>query len=172
MTCGDIRGKMRLVYSQEDSPLGTAGALRLALPKLDSDPVLVMNGDTFCTIDLEHLYAWHRGHGARATMALIKVNDAARYGRGKVDANGAVVEFAEKTGNSGPAWINAGIYIIDRSLIEAIQPAHMVSLETEVFPAWIGKGLYEYLCEGRFLDIGTPQSYTAAEQFFFDTMLL
>ena len=159
-------GAMQLRYSQESSPMGTAGALRLALPKLESDPVLVMNGDAFCAIDLERFYTWHGNRGARATMALIKVNDAARYGRVQVDPEGVVVHFAEKSEGSGPAWVNAGIYLVDRALLETIETNRLVSLEKEIFPAWIGKGLYGYLCEGRFLDIGTPQSYADAERFF------
>jgi len=163
---GNAYGEMQLHYSQESSPMGTAGALRLALPKLESDPVLVMNGDTFCAIDLERFYAWHRDRGARATMALIKVNDAARYGRVRVDPEGVVVHFAEKSEGSGPAWVNAGIYLVDRALLETIETNRLVSLEKEIFPAWIGKGLYGYLCGGRFLDIGTPQSYADAQRFF------
>lgn len=159
-------GEMQLRYSQESSPMGTAGALRLALPKLESDPVLVMNGDAFCAIDLERFYAWHGNRGARATIALIKVNDAARYGRVQVDPEGVVVHFAEKSEGSGPAWVNAGIYLMDRALLETIETNRLVSLEKEIFPAWIGKGLHGYLCEGRFLDIGTPQSYADAERFF------
>lgn len=146
--------------------MGTAGALRLALPKLESDPVLVMNGDAFCAIDLERFYAWHGNRGARATMALIKVNNAARYGRVQVDPEGVVVHFAEKSEGSGPAWVNAGIYLMDRALLETIETNRLVSLEKEIFPAWIGKGLYGYLCEGRFLDIGTPSSYADAQRFF------
>ena len=163
---GNSYGEMQLHYSQESSPMGTAGALRLALPKLESDPVLVMNGDAFCAIDLERFYAWHGNRGARATMALIKVNNAARYGRVQVDPEGVVVHFAEKSEGSGPAWVNAGIYLVDRALLETIETNRLVSLEKEIFPAWIGKGLYGYLCEGRFLDIGTPQSYADAERFF------
>jgi NDP-sugar pyrophosphorylase family protein len=163
---GNSYGKMELDYSQESSPMGTGGALRLALPKLESDPVLVMNGDAFCTINLEGFYAWHRARRARASLALIKVNDAARYGQVQVDPDGVVVHFAEKSDGSGPAWVNAGVYLMDRALLETIETNRMVSLEKESFPAWIGKGLYGYLCEGRFLDIGTPQSYAEAERFF------
>lgn len=163
---GNSYGEMELDYSQESSPMGTGGALRLALPKLESDPVLVMNGDAFCAVDLEGFYAWHRDRGARATMALIKVDDAARYGRVQVDSEGVVVHFAEKSDGSGPAWVNAGIYLMHRALLETIETNRMVSLEKESFPTWIGKGLYGYSCEGCFLDIGTPQSYGDAKRFF------
>jgi len=163
---GNSYGEMQLHYSQESSPMGTAGALRLAQPKLESDPVLVMNGDAFCAIDLEGFYAWHRDRCALATVALVRVNDAAPYGRVQIDGEEAVVHFAEKSGQPGPAWVNAGIYLIDRSLFETIEPNRMVSLEREVFPTWIGKGFYGYSCQGRFVDIGTPQSFADAQQFF------
>ena len=163
---GDSYGDLQLVYSQESSPLGTAGALRLALPLLNSDPVLVLNGDSFCDFGRGALLAWHRACKAAATMALITTNDTRRYGRVHVDDEGVVVSFDEKGGNSNPGWINAGVYLLARPLIQTIPENRAVSLEREMIPVWIGKGLYGYRSEGRFLDIGTPEAYTAAEQFF------
>jgi NDP-sugar pyrophosphorylase family protein len=165
-TLGDEYRNLRLRYSKEESPLGTAGALRLALPLLASDPVLVMNGDSFCDADLAALWAWHRERGAAATLFLTEMPDTKRYGRVEVDADGHVTAFAEKGSQSGPGWINAGIYLLRPGLISTIPANRPVSLETEAFPSWIGRGLYGYKGKGRFLDIGTPESYERAEQFF------
>lgn len=157
---------LRLVYSQESSPLGTAGALRFALPLLESDTVLVMNGDSFCETNFEAFWTWHCAWDADATLRLTKVADARRYGRVQVDVSGRVLRFDEKSDTSGPGWINAGIYLLKRRLLETLPVNKVISLEREIFPAWIGRGLYGYRSEGRFLDIGTPESYVIAEQFF------
>jgi NDP-sugar pyrophosphorylase family protein len=173
-TFGDFYGGLRLVYSQESSPLGTAGALRLALPLFKpglseanvSDSVLVMNGDSFCKANLRAFWAWHCARGADATLLLTQVPDTKRYGRVHVDADGFVLSFDEKGDKSGPGWINAGIYLLNHRLLLTIPESGAVSLEREMFPCWIGRRLYGYRSEGRFLDIGTPESYTEAERFF------
>ena len=163
---GDSYGSLRLVYSQESSPLGTAGALRLALPLFKSETVLVMNGDSFCEANLSAFWAWHCGRAAESTLLLTEVPDAKRYGRVNVDADGLVLRFDEKGDKSGPGWINAGIYLLNHRLLLTIPANRTVSLEREEFPSWIGRGLYGYRSGGRFLDIGTPEAYTMAEWFF------
>jgi NDP-sugar pyrophosphorylase family protein len=163
---GQSYGPLRLAYSQEATPLGTAGALRLALPLLNSSAVLVMNGDSLCDVDLSAFWSWHRERGAKASLVLTKVPDTSRYGRVNVSQNGDVLRFDEKGRECGPGWINAGIYLIARPLIEATPANRAVSLEREMFPAWVGQGLYGYQTRGRFLDIGTPEAYAMAEQFF------
>ena len=165
-TLGDSCDGLRLEYSQETSPRGTAGALRLALDLLRSDPVLVLNGDSFCDIDLRSFYAWHYDQDARVTLALAHVADADRYGSVEIDDSGLLLKYNEKDAGKGPGWINAGIYLIARELLETIPASGSVSLERECFPDWIGRGLYGYRTRSRFLDIGTPESYLIADQFF------
>jgi D-glycero-alpha-D-manno-heptose 1-phosphate guanylyltransferase len=163
---GESYGPLRLTYSREPSPLGTGGALRLALPHMDSDPVLVLNGDSFCEADFADLAARHRLRGAAATMLLAEVPNTERFGRVKTGRAGLVTEFEEKGGWAGPGLINAGVYLLGRRLIEGIRAGAAVSLEREVFPAHVGRDLYGHPGGGRFLDIGTPESFAAAEQFF------
>jgi len=74
--------------------------------------------------------------------------------------------FREKDDSSGPGWINGGIYLIRPPLLQAIPEGRKVSLEKNIFSSWIGRGLYGYCGEGRFLDIGIPESYAAGKQFF------
>lgn len=159
-------GGLRLSYSRESTPQGTAGALRSALPLLGSDPVLVMNGDSLFQADLGELFERHRRLGARATLALAHRPDTHRFGQVTIAEDGRVTVFEEKGSRHGPGWINAGIYVIGRELLASIPAAGAVSLERECFPAWIGRGLYGDPVEGRFLDIGTPESYAAASEFF------
>lgn len=163
---GDTYGSISLDYSQELSPLGTAGALRLALPLFKSDSVLVMNGDSFCETDLSAFWTWHCARGADTTLLLTRMPNTRRYGRVHVDDNGRVLGFDEKSDKCRPGWINAGIYLIKQDFLRTIPTGRSVSIEKEMFPAWTGRGFYGYQGEGRFLDIGTPEAYAAAEQFF------
>lgn len=157
--------KLQISYSRETRPLGTGGALRLALPYLLSDPVLVMNGDSFCATDLSSFWDWHCRHGSQATMLLVEVPNTKRYGSVKINADGAVTEFVEKK-HDGPGLINAGVYLLSRQLIDSIAEGTVVSLEHDIFPALMSHGLYGYQERGRFLDIGTPEDFAAAEEFF------
>ena len=164
---GPRYGPLQLGYSPEPAPLGTAGALRRALPMLQSDPVLVLNGDSMCKADLNAFYAWHCGQGASASLLLTVAPDAARYGQVQTDAEGRVLRFEEKGAVAGgPGWINAGIYLLSQACLEAIPADRPVSIEREMFPAWIGQNLYGYQSQGRFLDIGTPDAYAEAARFF------
>lgn len=159
---GDRHGALALAYSREAAPLGTAGALRLALPLLDEDPVLALNGDSYCDADLAAVWAAHHASGAAATLVLAEVSDAARYGSVATDGDGRVVGFAEKTA-SGPGWVSAGIYVLARRVLEEIPRGRPVSLEREVLPRWIGRGLRAERSDGTFIDIGTPRAYAAAD---------
>jgi NDP-sugar pyrophosphorylase family protein len=163
---GTSYGTLQLLHAQEPVPLGTGGALRRALPVFRSDPVLVMNGDSFCDAALQDLWSGHLSRGAAATLLLSQVPDTTRYGRVQIQDDGRVVRFDEKASAGGPGWINAGIYVLSSALMRQIPQDRPVSLEREIFPAWIGRGLYGYRSQSRFLDNGTPESYAAAEEFF------
>lgn len=163
---GGAYGRIRLAYSREGSPLSTAGALRLALPLLRADALLVMNGDSFCETNPADLWNWHCARGARATVLLTWMADTKRYGRVHTDGEGRIVRFEEKPDAGGPGWISAGVYVLDRRLVLEIPKDRVLSFEREVFPAWNGRGLYGYGSDGRFLDIGTPEGYALAEAFF------
>jgi len=94
-----------------------------------------------------------------------------RYGSVRINPDELVRSFEEKGDARSPGWINAGIYLLNRQLLASIPAGIFVSLEREIFPKWAGHSLYGYRSEGRFLDIGTPESYAAAEDFF-DTEIL
>jgi NDP-sugar pyrophosphorylase family protein len=157
---------MRLRHSAETTPLGTAGALRGALPFLTNPSVLLMNGDSFCDVDLPAFYDFHRRQEADISMVLARCPDPARFGSVRMETDGRVATFAEKAQSFGSGWINAGIYEMETSLIEEIPANRQVSLEKEMFPAWIGsKAFYGFQTEGRFIDIGTPESFAQAAAF-------
>jgi len=156
---------MRLHYVTEDEPLGTAGPVRLALEAgLLADRLLVLNGDVLTDMDLTAEVVQHEQTGARATLALIPVEDVASYGVVPTYADGRVEEFLEKSDGPAPTnRINAGAYVIEREIVESLIPAARgVSFEREVFPSLVGHGLYGYEAEGYWIDIGTPERYLEA----------
>jgi D-glycero-alpha-D-manno-heptose 1-phosphate guanylyltransferase len=163
---GETYQGMALEFSPEEEALGTGGALRLALARFRSNPVLVMNGDSCCGVDLQQFMNFYQTSQARAALVLTQVPDCGRYGSVQLDAQDHILKFGEKEATSGPGWINAGIYLLDLSLIEAIPASTQVSLEREVFPRWIGSSFYGFRAPGPFIDIGTPESYARAFQFF------
>lgn len=162
---GDVYGGMRLRYAIEEEPLGTAGPLRLALDEgLLHETLFVLNGDVLNDMDLTAQLAWHAEKQARATLALIEVDDTASYGVVPTDGEGRVSEFLEKSDGPAPTnQINAGAYVIESSVIEELVPSgQKVSFEREVFPQLVGAGLYGFPAEGYWIDIGTPSRYLEA----------
>jgi NDP-sugar pyrophosphorylase family protein len=157
---------MRLTCSREPSPLGTGGALRHALPRLARDTLLVLNGDSYCDLDLSDFLTRHTESHAACTLALSRVADAARFGTVTLDGRGRVRSFAEKSAAVGPGLVNAGVYLLARRLVAEL-PDRPLSLEREAFPEWARAGhCHGYVTECGFLDIGTPESYAEANRFF------
>jgi mannose-1-phosphate guanylyltransferase len=154
-----------LRYVAEPEPRGTAGAIRFAAEQLGDeleDRFLALNGDVLTDLPLRTLVREHERSGARATLGLHPVSDSSAYGLVRTDASGEVLEFAEKTGEPVPGEINAGIYVLERSVLETIPPGVPVSIEREVFPRLVGGGLRAMLLDGYWMDIGTPERYLQA----------
>ena len=154
-----------LEVSVEPAPLGTGGGLRNAFPLVRSDAVMAMNGDSYAAVDLGLLAALQRRRKARALMLLAEVPDASRYGRVEIDEDGSVLSFSEK-GEAGPGLINAGVYVLQRSVVAEIPEGRAVSLERETFPSLIGTRFFGEPGAFPFMDIGTPESYAASSEFF------
>jgi NDP-sugar pyrophosphorylase family protein len=163
---GENYKSIKFAYSVETEPLGTGGALRLALPYLTSDPVLVMNGDSYCDVDLEQFAGEHIKSQAVGSLALATVNDIGRYGAVDITSNGLVTSFEEKGVRQGKGLINAGVYLLAKDIVAAIPTGRPISLERDVFPGLIGNGLCGFAYPGRFIDIGVPDDYRAAAEFF------
>jgi len=89
-----------------------------------------------------------------------------RYGSVKLDEEARITSFLEKQQSPGPGWINAGVYLLSHEILASIPEGENVSLEHDVFPDWTGRGLYGYYSRAHFLDIGTPEAFSSAEQFF------
>lgn len=155
-----------IAYSAEESPLGTGGALRNAAGLVRSDIVLVMNGDSYTAVDLAELVADHRRAGADLTLVVNPPDGRGDCGSVYVNGRGDVERFAEKQSSASAPYINAGIYIVARSLLLEVPPGVAVSLEQELFPRWLheGRRLRAFITPERCVDIGTPDRYTTAQQ--------
>jgi NDP-sugar pyrophosphorylase family protein len=161
---------INIEYSIEESPLGTAGALKFAAPFF-RETSLVLNGDTYLRADYQALIAYHREQvkrkGAVGTLVVVEVKDTARYGRVVIDEDGRVIEFQEKAPSPHNAsLINAGIYVFEPYILNYIPSGRSVSLEEETFPAILAAGekLYGFPVKGTFVDIGTPEGYYALKR--------
>lgn len=154
-----------LSYVVEPDRRGTAGAIRFAAEALGDrldDRFLALNGDVLTDLDLSVLLRSHEERGARATIGLYGVEDSAAYGLVECDADGAVLDFTEKTGEAVPGQVNAGAYVLERSVLDLIPPGREVSIEREVFPLLVGDGLCALSLSGYWMDIGIPERYLQA----------
>ncbi len=163
---GERYRSMELVYSVETTPLGTGGALRNAIGQMEGDMLLVLNGDSYCQCHIADFIAKQSASGAYAGMVLAQVEDVARFGAVLTNGSSFVESFKEKGGQTGPGWINAGIYLLPLALVQDICPDGQVSLERDIFPALLVKGLYGHHCTGSFIDIGVPEEYERSQKFF------
>jgi mannose-1-phosphate guanylyltransferase len=156
---------VRLRYVEEPHPLGTGGALKYAEELLD-ERFFMLNGDVLTDIDLSAQMEQHERTGARATLALIGVEDPSAYGLVRMRSDHSVTEFVEKPGADEALdtnLVNAGAYILERNVLADMAPAGTkISIERELFPTLVGHGLYGYEAGGYWLDIGTPLRYLQA----------
>ena len=142
--------------SRESRPLGTAGAIKHAEAFITSDTFLAMNGDSFCPVNLNSLLDFHYTHNALTSIALVPMKEALDYGGVVLGEENRIERFNEKTATSS-GWVNAGIYIFRKKILDRIPAGKPVSLEKELFPSMIGQGLFGFTSESRLLDIGTPE---------------
>lgn len=155
---GDPLG-ISVEYSREIQPLGTAGALRNALRYLLGEQVLVLNGDSFADVNYVDLIGFHQKHGGALTLTAVQKLDCRDFGRLQI-SDDRVLSFLEKNDSDcSPGYINAGVYVFDRGLVETIQPGVVQSLEKDLFPSLLAGGhrIHAYSTDCYFMDLGTPQ---------------
>lgn len=155
---------VRLVYSIEEEPLGTGGALRLAARWAEGSS-LVMNGDTLVTLDPWALERARWERGATGALALYEVADAASRGRVECDAEGGITRFIEKdAAHLGAALVSGGLYAFGSELWRWL-PGGASSLERDTLPRLAAAGrLHGHAVPGEFFDIGTPEEWERAER--------
>lgn len=153
---------VRLTYTMEDSPLGTAGAVKNAEQYLD-DTFAVLNGDIFTDFDTGDILAFHRDKGAKATIALTRVDDPSAFGVIETGSTKRVRRFLEKPspGETTSHWINAGIYILEPEVLNYVPANSRYMFERGLFPLLLEKNepVYGYAISNYWLDMGTPEKY-------------
>ncbi len=161
---------VRIVYANEEFPLGTAGSVRNAMQELD-EPFIVVSGDVLTDIDLSAVVNFHKEKKGVATMALRSVTNPLEFGIVITRQDGTVERFLEK-----PSWgqvfsdtINAGIYVFEPEIFDFVGPGQ-VDFASDVFPRLAAEGhlLYGYVTDGYWEDIGTLEAYARAHQDILD----
>lgn len=157
--------RMALHYSEEQKPLGTGGAVRQALRLTEAGPCFVLNGDTWLDLDHGAMLRAHVAGGARVSIAVHEVPDVARFGTLDIE-EGRITRFREK-GPSGPGFINAGVYLLERELFASFELPEAFSLENDVFVPHVAVlAPLAFVAQGRFIDIGVPADYERAQRLF------
>jgi len=159
--CGN-KLALRIRYSREHEPLGTGGALKLAEP-LISDPVLVLNGDSYVEWDLVPVLELFKTKDADLVIVLQTVADVTRYGSVALDHDGRVTQFVEKGVAAGSGLINAGVYLLRKQIVRGLPAGTAISLEKEIFPRLLDRVVYGLVCTGLFIDIGIPDDFKRAQ---------
>ncbi len=153
---------VKLSYVAEDTPLGTAGAVKNAERYLD-EAFLVLNGDIFTDLDISAMIAHHRERKAKVTIALTPVDDPTSYGLIETDAEDRITRFLEKPKPSQVTTntINAGSYVLEPEILAQLPPRTKISIEREVFPVLLEQGepVYAYPSAAYWIDMGTPEKY-------------
>lgn len=152
---------MAIVYSREDEPLGTGGALKKAFAYLSEDYVVVLNGDTFFDIDLKRAIDIHFLENTDLTLCLKPMKNFSRYGI-VITSGNRVIGFEEKKyrkyGN-----INGGVYIVKTNIFKKIELPIKFSFEIDFIEKYVSKQYFNaYFCDGYFIDIGIPSDYQKA----------
>jgi D-glycero-alpha-D-manno-heptose 1-phosphate guanylyltransferase len=159
--------KAELFFSHENEPLGTGGAIALAMQHCEDKEVLVLNGDSFFDVKLRDLNAQHSASQATHTLALRRIENASRYGAVELDEN-RIVSFKEKSNAAQPGLINGGIYILNTdAFLISTQGMGTFSIEKDFFEKELQRQMicgFEH--KGKFIDIGTPEDYKRAQHEF------
>jgi D-glycero-alpha-D-manno-heptose 1-phosphate guanylyltransferase len=161
---GERFNDIEIEYAFEHEPLGTGGAVKLALGYCASDNIVVLNGDTLFDADLHDMQKSHFAQAANVTICLRKVPDVSRYGTVKVNEQFRITGFEEKQSASGEGYINGGIYLMRKDVFVGSALPAKFSLEKDFFEkAFRTMNMHGYVSNGYFIDIGIPEDYQRAQ---------
>jgi D-glycero-alpha-D-manno-heptose 1-phosphate guanylyltransferase len=162
-TLGSSYRGLAIDYSYEEAPLGTGGAIALALNQTGESEVFVLNGDTYFPVELNALVALQTEKRTSLSMVLRRVTDVSRYGQITLEQN-LVTELQEK-GAARPGLINGGIYRLNRSAFIGDAPMGAFSLERDLLPRWVSCGkVAGTVAADYFIDIGVPADLQRAQE--------
>jgi NDP-sugar pyrophosphorylase family protein len=145
-----------VAFSVEKKRMGTGGALLLARSLVTRHPTAVVNGDSFCEVDMQAMFALHRRHRAFVSIAVTRAKPVGEYGEVLFGSDGRISTFTEKGPSKGEGWVNAGIYIFSKAALGILPEKTPSSLERDFFPVHVRSGMYAFKCHAPLLDIGTP----------------
>ena len=154
------------LFSEETAPLGTGGAVKNAAEFIRSDPFLVMNGDSMCSVNLQALLEFHHARDADLTMVVVEDRTRGDAGAIRLGADYRIVSFHEKPvpGSAVSGHINAGVYLVRRAMLDSWPRKYPFSLENDVFPGVADGGrCFGFVAAGSVVDIGTPERYRRAQ---------
>ena len=151
-----------IVFSPEETALGTGGGLKRAEKLVTGDTFLALNGDSFCDLDFNKVLAFHQSKKATATLVLAKARESKDYGAVNLDDFCRIEKFCERTDSKKSGLMNAGIYLMEKVIFSQM-PEGAFSLEYDFFPKL--KGSFGYVTEAGLYDIGTPERYQKAKEF-------
>ncbi len=151
-----------IIFSQEDEPLGTGGALRNAFSLIKNETFIVLNGDSLCNINYPEFYHFHKNSKALLSIALTHISESTDYGNVIINESCDIVSFKEKVKTQNPCLINAGIYMMEKVIFSNFPNITHFSLETDFFPKMIGKKCKGFINNSELIDIGTPERYEKA----------
>lgn len=158
---------LEIVYSIEEEPLGTGGGVRLAFWKIEGERSFVLNGDSLFLVDYQKMLDQHVKKKAEATLALKKLKDTGRYGGVCLNRNKRITGFIEKNANSGPGYINGGVYLLEKSFLMEPEFRGKFSIEKDCFEMYYPESrMFGFPSSGYFLDIGIPEDYKKAQHEF------
>jgi D-glycero-alpha-D-manno-heptose 1-phosphate guanylyltransferase len=155
---------LKVSYSREEEPIGTAGALRLAYTRyIAGERFFAMNGDSILQLPFHSMYQAHCKYKPEGTIALARVSDISRYGRVELNEKGYITGFREKSAEQTPGYINGGVYLFEPSVMDLVPFGRAVSLEREVLPVLASQSLLAFKSDGYFIDIGIPEDFARAQ---------
>ena len=159
---------IKISYAKEESPLGTGGGIRLAMTKCNTKDILVLNGDSFFDVDINSHYQNHVSKKADCTLALRKVDNAARYGTIILGNENVIETFREKDNIEQSGLINGGVYVLNRELyLNKTDEANAFSIEKDFYETKIKEiHIFGFEYAGYFIDIGIPEDYKKAQDDF------
>ena len=163
---GPKAGPLEFIISREHAPLGTAGSIKNAQRFIQSDPFLVANGDSFCSVDLSEFYNFHLSRQTLLSMAVVESEDTTESGRVTLDSLQRIISFEEKEQKEGTGYINAGIYLFHKRILSFIPANTKYSLEYDLFPRLTNHGSCAFVSCEELIDIGTPRQYERAKEYF------
>ncbi|MFY0643471.1 MAG: HAD-IIIA family hydrolase [Bacteroidia bacterium] len=165
---GDEYEGKRVLYAVEDQPLGTGGGIKLALQKAETEQVLILNGDTYFQVDIQAMLNSHIEEGNTLSLALKYINKPARYGTViTMPPSGRIIYFKEKNPKSPAAFINGGVYIAQKELLEHFPEEDKCSFEQDILEKHVGNLQFgSFISAGLFIDIGIPEDYEKAQELF------